>query len=687
MRFFRYYDSRWARAQRGLGYGHRHGFEHWLVFDLDGVTYRAPDGKDRHFRHFTDDGERQASGGVWLERVSEERYELTGYGLPKLVFRRSARARDAELVEWIEEVDGREERLRFVYEAGRLDKILAPRNETLKLAWSADGLLAGVEHWSSDGHGKKWLIRYEYEHGYLTAGTDAYKQTFRLAYDENGLVCRRTDRRGYSFYFEYDSKGRCVASRGVDGLLSVQLTYKPLEYETRVVDANGAEWIYQYTPEGVVTLITDPYGGVEYFKLGDDGRLLERYDPNGAKTSYVYDAAGAAIARIDPDGRRVTLPEPEVEPPRYGERVPTRAIQLEQGDAWDPSFRLPDPYELPFDLPAEVHAALTTSTHLARGAVETEHDPYCKDMICPRYGLPTGSRGVTRVVRALPELAPGRRGQQREHTCRCRSRAHARIPPRRIGRRLQPRRHTPAPCAAGRGADGRTHSCIVRRKPLVNMATLTDVQDEALAALERSTCGHIDVHVRQRVWAALGPVIDRASREGGVVSPAHRARGYLMCECLRLALPEWEEERTRATARTETLLDERDDPVAVISYFDDWFEGVLSHEALLRHTNRLQDLSFYLFELHESYPKAELIAFAACDVLWIAAWDQASDYEPEYREEDNEAFPADFMIAWLKSGGAPWEPDEAAAERRRRYWEWYIRDAFPRAWEIAYPEK
>lgn len=160
-----------------------------------------------------------------------------------------------------------------------------------------------------------------------------------------------------------------------------------------------------------------------------------------------------------------------------------------------------------------------------------------------------------------------------------------------------------------------------------------------------------------------------------------------MCECLRLALPEWEEERTRATARTETLLDERDDPVAVISYFDDWFEGVLSHEALLRHTNRLQDLSFYLFELHESYPKAELIAFAACDVLWIAAWDQASDYEPEYREEDNEAFPADFMIAWLKSGGAPWEPDEAAAERRRRYWEWYIRDAFPRAWEIAYPEK
>lgn len=374
VRFYRFSDSRWHRDDRGLGRGHRHGFEHWLAFDLDGVVYREPDGTDHRFLHFTHDGQRQAGGGYWLERLDEERFELRRRGKPTLIFRRPRGALDAELSEWIEQVDGREERIRFLYTQGRLDKILAPRDETLKLEWDTDGHIHGVQHWGSDGSSRTWLIRYHYEGACLTAGTDAYENTFHLAYDSAGRVARRTDRRGYSFHFEYDPAGRCVSSVGDDGVMSVQLTYEPLEYETRVMDGNGAEWIYQYTPTGVVTLITDPYGGVEYFKLGEDGRLLESYDAKGSKTRYLHDEAGAPIARVDPDGRHVPLPEPDVLPPRHGYRVPTRPIEYELGDRWERGFRLPDPHELPFELPAEVREVLTTSEHPLRGGVETVRD-------------------------------------------------------------------------------------------------------------------------------------------------------------------------------------------------------------------------------------------------------------------------------------------------------------------------
>lgn len=212
---------------------------------------------------------------------------------------------------------------------------------------------------------------------------------------------------------------------------------------------------------------------------------------------------------------------------------------------------------------------------------------------------------------------------------------------------------------------------------------LLDVQERVLETLKNSSRGHIDVHVRQEMWSALGPVVPRSAREIGEVSTAHRARAFLMAECLRVAIPEWNADKE--LAGSEVLLDPRDEPTAVLGYVDDYFEGKIQRSELVKHVNRLDDLSFYLFELHERFPRSELIGHASCNVLWVAAWDQVSDYEPDYREEDNEVFPADFMIAWLKSGCAPWEPDLEAVTRRREYWSWYIEDAFARAWAIAYP--
>ncbi|MEQ8461649.1 MAG: RHS repeat-associated core domain-containing protein [Sandaracinaceae bacterium] len=372
--FYRHYDSRWCRDNRGLGPGFRHGFDHWLIFDLDGVTYRDSDGSDKHFPHLVADGQRFASGGCWLERVTEERYVLTRHARPTMVFRRPPGDIEAELVELRQLVDGVERRVPVTYDAqGKLSQILVAHDDTLRLDWDEQGYLHGVRR-LSEGDKREWLVRYHYENGYLVAATDMYGHSFRLEYDQAGRVRRRVDRRGFGFQFEYDEAGRCISSVGDDGTLAVSLTYKPLEYETRVLDANAAEWVYQYDKSGAVVLITDPYGGVRYFKTGDDGRVLREYDANGGCTTYLHDEAGAPVAKIDPQGHVTQLPEPFPPKKPGAHRVPKLPIEWELGDLWERDFKLPDPHELPFDLPAEVRDALTVSDSPQRGTVQTVCD-------------------------------------------------------------------------------------------------------------------------------------------------------------------------------------------------------------------------------------------------------------------------------------------------------------------------
>lgn len=212
---------------------------------------------------------------------------------------------------------------------------------------------------------------------------------------------------------------------------------------------------------------------------------------------------------------------------------------------------------------------------------------------------------------------------------------------------------------------------------------LLEVQAFAREALDASSNGHIDVRVRQVMWSELGPPTpDRHLERGGTLSDAHRARTVLMNECLRTALDDWKSDAARAS---EPLLDDRDSPPTIVGRVDSWLSGKLAFDQLNRDAQRLQDLSFYFFELHEEYPKAELIASAATSVLWIAVYDQASDYDAEYREEDNEVFPADFMIAWLRAGCAPWDETGGpeTAGRRASFWRWYIDELYPKCWSIS----
>jgi len=157
------------------------------------------------------------------------------------------------------------------------------------------------------------LLTYEYDRaGNLVRATDLYKTTFTFAYDAANRMTRRTDRRGYSFHFEYDEQGRCIHSRGDDGLLDVFLDYQPDARNTIVRRGDGGRWVYTYNAGRSITKITDPYGNATDFTLDELGRVIQEIDPNGNVTQLHYDEFGHHDYRVDPNGH--LLPTPSVDP-------------------------------------------------------------------------------------------------------------------------------------------------------------------------------------------------------------------------------------------------------------------------------------------------------------------------------------------------------------------------------------
>src|SRR5262249_853920 len=167
---------------------------------------------------------------------------------------------------------------------GRLIRVTSdPAGRILELA------LAGPKSGSPGAS----LLTYEYDRpGNLIKATDLYKTSLTFAYDTANRMTRRTDRRGYSFHFRYDDEGRCIWSRGDDGLLEVFLDYRPDANTTFVRRGDGGRWIYKYDDNGTITRITDPYGNATKFTLDDQGRTLQEIDPNGNVTQLHYDELG-----------------------------------------------------------------------------------------------------------------------------------------------------------------------------------------------------------------------------------------------------------------------------------------------------------------------------------------------------------------------------------------------------------
>jgi RHS repeat-associated protein len=361
----RYYDSRRHNDHLALGWGHTHEHDRALHFDVDGVRYVGPGGEEVGFPALTRDGDEAAAGGLTLRRVSAREFQVAAADEPVMEFAFADPGRPAPLRRWRRGSSTVE--LHYTPE-GSLRELVDSRGRLVRVATDPEGRVLRLTLLAVSKQDKdRVLVAYQYDRaGNLIAGTDAYQHRFTHEFDEDRRLTRRTDRRGFSFHFEYDRQGRCVRTRGDDDLLDTRLRYLPEQRATVVTRADGGEWLYVYDDAGTVTQIVDPYGGVQRFKTDESGRVVEEIDPNQNVTRVVYDADGSPLAKQSPLGQvtpitgSLGLRNPE------DPNVPTRPLGWEYGD-WlaAETIRLP-----------ESGAAVLQQVHrFARGQVRTTDPP------------------------------------------------------------------------------------------------------------------------------------------------------------------------------------------------------------------------------------------------------------------------------------------------------------------------
>ncbi len=328
----RWYDS---QHQAGpLGWGFRHEYQHELRrgCDKSEYIYTDPEGDTVPFPPFFTDipSERVEQSGYVLKRVAERRFELTMRNRPTIEFEFGEATETARMVALRDE----DRNYGFDYDAqGRLIGIRLDEKRTVRLVYSPAGLVEEVrlEQARQD---VVYVARYRYEDDCLIEFRDALGKTASYEYDGARRMTRKTDRRGYSYRYRYDERGRCVYTSGEDGMYELWLEYHPEERATLARYSDGGDWLYEYWEIGnlikrdfigevspddpLLEGFPDVAAEIERLRrsrsMRDEqsapqekydlvGRLIERRNADGSVERWEYDAEGNEVLYVDGDGR------------------------------------------------------------------------------------------------------------------------------------------------------------------------------------------------------------------------------------------------------------------------------------------------------------------------------------------------------------------------------------------------
>lgn len=156
----------------------------------------------------------------------------------------------------------------------------------------------------TDGRGNSW--RYEYDsRGYVTKLTAPDGATTRYAYDAGTrMVESLTDPNSNTTQYEYDSKGnRTKITLASPFSYVTSFTYEPaFNMMTSMTDSKGRVTGFSYDSRGNRTIETDPLLQMRHWTYDTHGDVLTETDKRGNTTTYSYDAAG--------DRNMITAPPP-----------------------------------------------------------------------------------------------------------------------------------------------------------------------------------------------------------------------------------------------------------------------------------------------------------------------------------------------------------------------------------------
>jgi RHS repeat-associated protein len=293
----RSYDSSQNSLRSCLGWGWRHNFQGDLRFNVDGISYLPGSGRSVLFPR-VEVGASASRDGFTLHCVGPATYRIHRTGDAISEFRMDL---DSGIARLSRILKGREE-VRFVYDKANRIARIDTNGELVQIEYDPRGLLIRIVKGRSDGS-RQTLVSYEYNNSEdLVAWTDTLGNRATLEYDSQHRLIRKGDRRDYSYYYSYDSSGRCVHTWGEDGMYDVRLIYLDGARCTQAVHGDGGVWSFFYDENGTITRIVDPYGNSRERKLNSSGRVTAEIDAAGNEYRIRYDPAGGIMGRQDPFG-------------------------------------------------------------------------------------------------------------------------------------------------------------------------------------------------------------------------------------------------------------------------------------------------------------------------------------------------------------------------------------------------
>lgn len=158
-----------------------------------------------------------------------------------------------------------------------------------------------------DGEEPKTLVSYHYtEDGELLAAVDPLGASNTFTYEDRRMTSH-TDRNGLGFHFRYDETGRCVHTRGDDGLHEYTFIYNDPEKTTFAANARGHITTIRYDDNNLLLEKTDPLGNTTRYEYNDRHLACAVTDPLGRRTEYDYNEAGQSTLITRPDGTTLEI--------------------------------------------------------------------------------------------------------------------------------------------------------------------------------------------------------------------------------------------------------------------------------------------------------------------------------------------------------------------------------------------
>jgi hypothetical protein len=200
---------------------------------------------------------------------------------------------------------------------------------------------------------------------------------------------------------------------------------------------------------------------------------------------------------------------------------------------------------------------------------------------------------------------------------------------------------------------------------------LQGVLSAARAALAANMAGELVLPQRRRIWTALGPRVMDGKR--AKASPGLNRRAALAHACAVRVLPVWLEAWPK-NDRPSVVLEAAQAYLARATDFDAAWKAKEDFSAMLEER-----------QCAGKHFPAVYAGYAAGRALTVAIYDET--WDPEHVDEqqldqnlDPYQWDAALYASAAAAGSFTWEP-RASVAPRRAFWEWYLTEAVPAAWE------